>query len=95
MYENEPKWGESQAGRPRPGRPAYPCHILPQNFERSHWTLGSGHTKMGSAISQVKIERPKQCQVEPKSSDNPKNQGLIQLVKQCGPREQQVGATRA
>ena len=27
MYESEPKWEKSQAGQPRPGRPAYPCTI--------------------------------------------------------------------
>ena len=32
MYKNEPKWGESQAGRPRPGWPTYPCNILSCNF---------------------------------------------------------------
>ena len=30
-YEIEPKWEKSQAGRPRPGRPAYLCAIPPCN----------------------------------------------------------------
>ena len=64
MYENEPKWGESQAGRPRPGQPAYPCYISSCNFvehglstRSSSHQCGSGriHKSRSKGLNQVEL----------------------------------------
>jgi hypothetical protein len=86
MYENGPKWGETQAGWPRPGRPAYPGNISSCNFEEHGFEHQIKFTPMWfRQNSQVKTERLEPSGVEPKSNDNPKIQNPTQLEEQCGP----------
>ena len=84
-----PNWSKPQAGRLTP---ATFCHETSRRATRAQ---GQVIPRWVLQISQDKTERLEPSQVEPKSSDNPKNQSPIQLEKQHGPSDQQVGATRA
>ena len=96
MYENGPKWGETQAGRPRLGWLAYPCNILSCKFVEHGFEHQIKFTPMlFRQNSQVKTERLEPSGVEPKSNDNPKNQNPTQLKEQCGPCEQGDRGTEA
>ena len=96
MYENEPKWGDSQAGRHRPGRLAYPCEVSSCDFVNH----GPEHMiqptqRCFRQNSQVKIERLEPSQDGTNSSDKPKNQDPNRLEEQCASRVQRARATEA
>ena len=57
MYENEPKYGESQAGRPGPGRPVYPYSISSCNFVEHGLSTRSSSHQCGSG--RIHKSRPK------------------------------------
>jgi hypothetical protein len=95
MCKIEPNWGDSQAGRPRPGRQPTPATLCHETSLRVTWAQDQVTPRWVWQNSQDKAERLEPSRVEVKSSDNPKNQSPIQLVKQCGPTEQHDGATRA
>ena len=80
MYKNEPKWDESQAGRPRPLQ-----HFVVQLCGRWPEPKIKVISLWFSQNSQIKTERLEPNGVEPKSSDNLTTQNPIQLEKQCGP----------
>ena len=89
MCKIEPKMGEPQAGLPALAAPHHATSW------RVTWAQDQVTPMWVWQISQDKAEWIEPSRVEVKSSDNPKNQSPIQLVKQCGPREQHVGATGA
>ena len=96
MYENEPKWGESQAGQPGTGRPANPYGISSCSFvnHRPEHMIKPTQSCFRQN-SQVKIERLEPSQDGPNSSDKPKNQDPNRLEEQCASVVQRARATEA
>jgi len=96
MYENEPKWGDSQAGRHRPGRLAYPCEVSSCDFvNHGPEHMIKSTQRCFRQNSQVKTERLEPSKVGPNSDDGPKILDPNRLEEQFATWNQRARAAEA